>query len=411
MNTSADLLKELRIDRKAPPPASSRRGLWIALAVVAVLAVLAAVGWFVFGREKPIEVETAPTVALGGGGGAASVLDASGYVVARRMATVSAKITGKVQEVLIEEGMRVEAGQVLARLEPIDADADRALAQSQLQAARSQSAGVQAQLIEAEANARRLSALVAQQLVSKAQYDQAVAQRDLLRAQLATAQRNATSASDRLRIADIGVDNTVVRAPFAGVVIAKAAQPGEIVSPLSAGGGFTRTGIGTIVDMDSLEIEVDVGEAYIGRVKAKMPVEATLNSYPDWKIPAEVIAIIPTADRGKATVKVRVALKTKDPRIVPDMGVTVSFLEKAAEGSVEQPRGVRVPSTALTQREGADVVFVVGAENVVELRQVKLGGVLGDDRAVESGLAPGETVVIDPPAELADGKKVAEATQ
>ena len=399
MNTSADLLKELRIDRKAPPPAPSRRGLWIALAVVAVLAVLAAVGWFVFGREKPIEVETASTVALGGGGGAASVLDASGYVVARRMATVSAKVTGKVQEVLIEEGMRVEAGQVLARLEPIDADADRALAQSQLQAARSQSAGVQAQLVEAEANARRLSALVAQQLVSKAQYDQAVAQRDLLRAQLATAQRNATSASDRLRIADIGVDNTVVRAPFAGVVIAKAAQPGEIVSPLSAGGGFTRTGIGTIVDMDSLEIEVDVGEAYIGRVKAKMPVEATLN------------AIIPTADRGKATVKVRVALKTKDPRIVPDMGVTVSFLEKAAEGSVEQPRGVRVPSTAITQREGADVVFVVGAENVVELRQVKLGGVLGDDRAVESGLAPGETVVIDPPAELADGKTVAEAPQ
>ena len=163
--------------------------------------------------------------------------------------------------------------------------------------------------------------------------------------------------------------------------------------------------------MDSLEIEVDVGEAYIGRVKAKMPVEATLNSYPDWKIPAEVIAIIPTADRGKATVKVRVALKAKDPRIVPDMGVTVSFLEKAAEGSVEQPRGVRVPSTAITQREGADVVFVVGAENVVELRQVKLGGVLGDDRAVESGLAPGETVVIDPPAELADGKTVAEAPQ
>ena len=339
MNTSADLLKELRIDRKAPPPAPSRRGLWIALAVVAVLAVLAAVGWFVFGREKPIEVETASTVALGGGGGAASVLDASGYVVARRMATVSAKVTGKVQEVLIEEGMRVEAGQVLARLEPIDADADRALAQSQLQAARSQSAGVQAQLIEAEANARRLSALVAQQLVSKAQYDQAVAQRDLLRAQLATAQRNATSASDRLRIADIGVDNTVVRAPFAGVVIAKAAQPGEIVSPLSAGGGFTRTGIGTIVDMDSLEIEVDVGEAYIGRVKAKMPVEATLNSYPDWKIPAEVIAIIPTADRGKATVKV---LSSHDKWYgvtyhEDKAGVVQAMADKAAAGLYPTP--------------------------------------------------------------------------
>lgn len=405
MNTSADLLKELRIDRKAPPPAPpSRRGLWITLAVVVVLLALAAAGWALLGREKPLEVRTAPTVALGGGGTAASVLDASGYIVARRMATVSAKVTGKVQEVLIEEGMRVEAGQVLARLEPIDADADRALSQSQLQAARSQTTGVQAQLVEAEANARRLSSLVAQQLVSKAQYDQAVAQRDLLRAQLQTAQRNERTAADRLKIADIGLDNTVVRAPFAGVVIAKAAQPGEIVSPLSAGGGFTRTGIGTIVDMDSLEIEVDVGEAYIGRVKAKMPVQATLNSYPDWKIPAEVIAIIPTADRGKATVKVRVALKEKDPRIVPDMGVTVSFLEKAEEGTAEtKPTGVRVPAAALVQREGGDAAFVVGDENRVELRKVQLGGPLGEDRQVTSGLAPGETVVLDPPADLADG--------
>jgi RND family efflux transporter MFP subunit len=409
MNTSADLLKELRIDRKAPPPAPpSRRGLWITLVVVVVLLVLAAAGWALLGREKPLEVRTAPTVALGGGGTASSVLDASGYIVARRMATVSAKVTGKVQEVLIEEGMRVEAGQVLARLEPIDADADRALSQSQLQAARSQTTGVQAQLVEAEANTRRLSSLVAQQLVSKAQYDQAVAQRDLLRAQLQTAQRNERSAADRLKIADIGVDNTVVRAPFAGVVIAKAAQPGEIVSPLSAGGGFTRTGIGTIVDMDSLEIEVDVGEAYIGRVKAKMPVQATLNSYPDWKIPAEVIAIIPTADRGKATVKVRVALKEKDPRIVPDMGVTVSFLEQAQEGDA-QPRqtGVRVPAAALVQRDGGDAAFVVGDENRVELRKVQVGGPLGEDRQVTSGLAPGETVVLDPPAELADGGLIA----
>ena len=147
--------------------------------------------------------------------------------------------------------------------------------------------------------------------MSRAQYEQAVAERDALRAQLATAQRNAQVAADQLRIADNGVDNTVVRAPFAGVVIAKAAQPGEIVSPLSAGGGFTRTGIGTIVDMDSLEVEVDVGEAFIGRVQPKMPVEAMLNAYPDWKIPAEVIAIIPTADRGKATVKVRVALEAE----------------------------------------------------------------------------------------------------
>ena len=183
----------------------------------------------------------------------------------------------------------------------------------QVGAARSQVDSVQAQLAEAEANARRLSTLVSQQLVSKAQYDQAIAAARLA-ARPADHIRSATRkvAGDRLRIADLGVDNTIVRAPFAGVVTAKAAQPGEIVSPLAAG-GFTRTGIGTIVDMDSLEIEVDVGEAFIGRVQPKMPVEATLNAYPDWKIPAEVIAIIPTADRGKATVKVRVALKTQGP--------------------------------------------------------------------------------------------------
>jgi len=407
MNTSADLLKELRIDRKAPPPAPpSRRGLWITLGVVVVLLALAAAGWAVLGREKPIEVRTAPTVALGNNAASASVLDASGYVVARRMATVSAKVTGKVQEVLIEEGMRVEAGQVLARLEPIDADADRALSQSQLQAARSQTGGVQAQLVEAEANTRRLSSLVAQQLVSKAQYDQAVAQRDLLRAQVLTAQRNERTAADRLKIADIGLDNTIVRAPFAGVVIAKAAQPGEIVSPLSAGGGFTRTGIGTIVDMESLEVEVEVNESFIGRVQPKMPIQATLNAYPDWQIPGEVIAIIPTADRSKATVKVRVALSVKDPRIVPDMGVRVSFLEAARPQQAEQPKGVRVPAAAVVERDGAQVAFVVGDDDTVQQRGLKVAGKLGDDTHVTDGLQAGETVVLDPPAELKDGVKV-----
>jgi multidrug efflux pump subunit AcrA (membrane-fusion protein) len=167
-----------------------------------------------------------------------------------------------------------------------------------------------------------------------------------------------------LTIADNGVDNTIVRAPFAGVVTAKAAQPGEIVSPLATG-GFTRTGIGTIVDMDSLEVEVDVGEAYIGRVQAKMPAEVVLNAYPDWRIPAEVIAIIPAADRGKATVKVRVALKVKDPRIVPDMGVRVSFLEKPREAKDDKPQGVRVPAAALAQRDGKTVAFTVGEDGKV----------------------------------------------
>jgi RND family efflux transporter, MFP subunit len=413
MSTSADLLKELRIDRKAPPSAPpSRRGLWIAVVLVVLLA-LGLGGWLLFGRSKAIEVTTAPVVAIAAGSSSASVLDASGYVVARRMATVSAKITGKVREVLIEEGMRVEQGQVMATLDPIDADAQRLLSASQLDAARSQVANMQAQLRQAEADAQRLQTLAGQQLVSRSQYEQAVSQRDALRAQLQSAQRNVVVAGNQLSISDLNVDNTIVRAPFSGVVTAKAAQPGEIVSPLSAGGGFTRTGIGTVVDMESLEIEVEVGEAFIGRVKPGMPVEATLNAYPEWKIPAEVIAIIPSADRGKATVKVRVALKQKDARIVPEMGVRVSFLEAPQAQAQDKPQGVRVPGAAIVKRGGQDVAFALKEDNTVEQRALKTGIALGDDRQVLSGLAAGDTVVLDPPEGLRDGVKVkmAESTE
>ena len=407
MNTSADLLKELKIDRKSPagrePP--SRRGLWIGLVVLVVLLVLAGGAWALFGRKPAVEVRTAPVVAISAGGSSASVLDASGYVVARRMATVSAKITGKVREVKIEEGMRVEEGQVMATLDPIDADAARDLSASQVGAARSQVENIRAQLTRAEADATRLQTLVGQQLVSRSQYDETISLRNALRAQLQTAERNVKVAGNQLSISDLGVDNTIVRAPFSGVVTAKAAQPGEIVSPLATG-GFTRTGIGTIVDMESLEVEVDVGEAYIGRVQPKMPVEVTLNAYPDWKIPGEVIAIIPTADRGKATVKVRVSMKVKDPRIVPEMGVRVSFLEESKPAEAQKPQGVRVPGAALAERNGSTAAFVVGEENRVALQSVKTGIALGDDRQVLTGLTAGDTVVLDPPATLKDGDKV-----
>jgi RND family efflux transporter MFP subunit len=408
MNKAADLLNELRIDRGAPAPVSSRRGLWLTLGIgAAVLAIPIAIGaWALFGRDDAVEVQTAQVVAIGGGSGNASVLDATGYVVARRMATVSSKVTGKVLEVMIEEGQKVAAGDVMARLDPVDANAQRALAASQVAAARSEIGSVRAQLNEAEANAVRMDRLVQAKLVSTSQHDQAIADRDALRAQLATAEQNAQVAQSQLRIADQDIDNTVVRAPFAGVVIAKAAQPGEIVSPLSAGGGFTRTGIGTIVDMDSLEVEVEVGEAFIGRVQPKMPVEATLNAYPDWKIPAEVIAIIPAADRGKATVKVRIALKVKDQRIVPEMGVRVSFLEPARPApAVAEAPGVLAPAAAIASRDGKDVAFVVNDEKVSQ-RPLRLGRKLGDDREVLDGLAGGDTVVLDPPKDLADGERV-----
>jgi RND family efflux transporter MFP subunit len=407
MSRPDELLKELRIDRNAEPP-PSRTGLWIGLGVVAAVAVLAIGLWAWFGRAKPVEVTTAVVTVAAQGSGAASVLDATGYVVARRMATVSAKMTGRVREVRIEEGQKVAAGEVMAVLDPVDADAARTLAADQLAAARASVAGKAAQLREAEANATRLGDLVRRQLVSRAQFDQAVAQRDALRAEVAWSQKTAEVAASQLQIAANGVDDTVVRAPFAGVVIAKAAQPGEIVSPLSAGGGFTRTGIGTIVDMDSLEVEVDVSESYIGRVQPGMPVQAVLNAYPDWTIPAEVIAIIPTADRAKATVTVRIALKQKDARIVPDMGVRVSFLEKAAPATEAAVPRTLVPAAAVRHDGDQDIVFVV-RDGHAERRAVKVGAGNADPRQVQAGLSGGETVVLDPPAALHDGDAVRDA--
>ena len=404
MNSHADLLRELRIDRKEEPP-RRRRWPWIIGAIAVALALLALVATWM-GKNRPLEVEAA-TATAPGAGGSNSVLDATGYVVARRMATVSAKVPGRVREVRIEEGQSVREGEVIATLDPIDAEQQRALSQSQLAAARSQGASLQAQLREAEANANRLAPLVRENLVSRAQYEQAIAQRDTLRAQLATARQNAVVAERGVRIAAQGVDNTIVRAPFDGVVIAKAAQPGEIVSPMAAGGGFTRTGIGTIVDMDSLEVEVDVGESYIGRVRPGMPVQATLNAYPDWKIPAEVIAIIPTADRAKATVKVRIKLNQKDPRIVPDMGVKVSFLEEAKPGDAGKRAGVRIPAAAVVEREGKPVVFVIGADDKVTMTPVGTGEKLGEaDIQVTSGLEAGASVVVSPPEAMRTGARV-----
>jgi RND family efflux transporter MFP subunit len=404
MEKSRELLNELRIDRSTAAPVSKAL-LWGILALLLLVLAGGAAAWWL-NRERLPQVQTAVATKIGGN---ASVLDATGYVTARRMATVSSKITGKVKELLIEEGQHIKAGQIMATLDPIDAEAQRQLATAQLAVARSQLGSVRAQLKLAEADVIRFENLFARKFVAAAQVEQYVAQRDALRAQLETAQRNVQVASDQLRISEDGVNNTVIRAPFAGVIIAKAAQPGEMVSPLSAGGGFTRTGIGTLVDMDSLEIEVDVNEAYIGRVTPKMPVDAYLNAYPDWKMPAEVIAIIPSADRSKATVKVRIALLNKDARIVPDMGVKVSFREAAKAANAQQNEGVRVPGAAIVERDGKALVFVVGSDKQVERRAVQLGRAMGEERQVLAGLRAGDSVVLAPPATLADGMKIAVA--
>lgn len=409
MTNQQDLLNELRLDRRAPRPAPARP-LWPwLLALVALLLAVAGAWWWLAG-EGTVSVRTASAIAVPAGGSrASSVLDATGYITARRIATVSAKITGKVEDVLIEEGQHVEEGQVLARLEVTDAQAQRALSASQLAAAQSQVAQVRAQLQLAEKTLARSRELAERRLVPQQQLDQAQSEHDALRAAVASAQRQVDVARDALAVADIGIDNTIVRAPFAGIVTAKAAQPGEIVSPISAGGGFTRTGIGTIVDMDSLEIQVDVNEAFIGRVSAGQPVEAVLNAYPDWRIPAEVIAIIPTADRSRATVRVRVALKLKDPRIVPDMGVRVSFLDSddAASDSTasEAASGVLVPAEALVSRDGRDLVFVL-QDGRARSTQVQVGERRGANARIASGLAIGERVILSPPDTLDDGDAV-----
>ena len=396
---TAELLRELRIDRDGRPTRARR---WRLVLVVIALVVLAAALWAGWSWFSTPTVRTVAARAAAPAGGTGSVLDASGYVTARRQATVSAKITGKITEVLIEEGMRVADGAVLARLDDTEAKAQLALARAQLAAARSQDGEIGAQLQQAERDYTRSQELFNKQLVPEQSMDAARAQRDTLRAKLAANQEQIRVATESVSVAQVQLDNTVVRAPFAGVVVAKSAQPGEMISPISAGGGFTRTGIGTIVDMESLELQVDVNESYINRVTAGQPVEAMLNAYPDWKIPGSVIAIIPAADRSKATVKVRIAIRSKDPRIVPDMGARVAFLDAGGPAArAPAASGVLVPADAIR----GDAVFVY-ANGRVERRSVTPGQAMGADREIVKGLRAGERVVVAPPPSLKDGAAV-----
>ena len=373
-----------------------------------VLLAGAALAWFI-GRGEATEVVVTPARLIPAAGGGTSVLDATGYVTARRQATVSAKITGKVRTVLIEEGQVVEAGEILATLDDSETRADVALRQAQVAATRAGLAEIRSALANAEREFERQRELEARKLTSVAALDTARTHAEALRARLASQRSEVKVTEEALDVARVQLDNTIVRAPFAGVVTVKAAQPGEMISPISAGGGSIRTGIGTIVDMDSLEIQVDVSEAYINRVQAGQPVAAVLNAYPDWRIPAEVIAIVPTADRSKATVKVRIALQTKDSRIVPEMGVRVAFLEEqpttAGTAAVAPSRGVLVPPAAIRQDGGVDVIYVM-ADGKAERRVVTLGGTQGDARQVLSGVSGGDAVIVDAPATLKDGDPV-----
>jgi RND family efflux transporter MFP subunit len=397
----SELLSELRIERDGQPP-RSRGQLLVAIAVL--LVVVGVVLWYALPRLSVPAVRTAIAREAGPSAGPASVLDATGYITARRQATVSAKITGKVAEVLIEEGQRVREGDLLARLDDTEAKAQLALARAQLAAARAQLAELRANLAQAERDYTRQQELARRELVSAQSLDAALAQRDMIRARLGAGTEQVGVATESARVAQVQLDNTVIRAPFSGVIVAKAAQPGEIVSPMSAG-GFTRTGIGTIVDMDSLEIQVEVNEAFINRVTPEQRIEATLNAYPAWKIPGSVIAIIPAADRSKATVKVRIAVDSKDPRIVPDMGVRVGFLGAQPSSGPAPAAGVLVPIEAV-RGDGASAVVFVYADGKVARRPVTLGRTIGGQREVLGGVKDGERVVVSPPASLADGARV-----
>ncbi|MDH3644579.1 MAG: efflux RND transporter periplasmic adaptor subunit, partial [Gammaproteobacteria bacterium] len=342
------LLGALKIDRDAPREVSGRPLKWFVL--IALIAGVGFVGWFVdfSGAPDVVGVRTALARSVAEVSAGASVLDATGYVVARRQATVSAKTTGKVVEVLIEEGVVVEKDQLLARLDDSIPQAQLELAESQLQAAKASLEEINVQRKQAQLDLDRTRGLAKRSLASQADLDRDELSVEALIARLDRAQQDIVVSERSLAVQRQVVADMQIRAPFAGIVVAKAAQPGEMISPVSAGGGFTRTGICTIVDMGSLEVEVDVNESYINRVYARQPVQVTLNAYPDHHFPAEVIAIIPTADRNKATVRVRVALLEKDQRVLPDMGVRVAFLEEQSEARQPVvPTGVVVPDAAV----------------------------------------------------------------
>ena len=403
MSSPKPTLDDLRIERGAEPESISR--FWpVAIGIVVLVLAVGVILWVK--RPGAIPVHTVLVREASGNGIERTVLNASGYVTARRQATVSSKITGKVTEVLVEEGMKVQEGQVLARLDDTNVKTSLRLAQAQLVSANNALAETRVRIREADQELERQTGLVKNKIATQADYDHAEAASLALRARLEQQQADVTVAEKQVAYWDQQLDDTIIRAPFSGIVTSKNAQPGEMISPISAGGGFTRTGICTIVDMDSLEIEIDVNESYINRVAAGQAVEATLDAYPDWKIPSKVIAIIPTADRQKSTVKVRVGFDKLDPRILPEMSVKVAFRESSGSGPVAG-RTVIVPKAALQQQGGHDVVLVM-QNGKAERRAVTVSQTRSDEVVISAGVAAGEKVILDGPAGLADGAAVVE---
>jgi len=338
---------------------------------------------------------------------ASALLNASGYVTPRRRSTIAAKITGRVTAVYAEEGIRVNAGQTLARLDDSDARVRLVAAKAERDATAASIKDLEVNLANAERELQRAKDLQAAGIQTVQALDQARTTVESLRARIALAREQVRAAEARIKVAEQDVENATIRAPFGGLVVSKDAQVGEMVSPISAGGGFTRTGIATVVDMNSLEVEVDVNESYISRARPGQRVIATLDAYPDWQIPAKVRTIIPTADRQKATVKVRIAFDKLDPRILPDMGVKVAFLSEEDPGSRNRANKATalIPRGAVREEDGKQVVFLV-REARLERRAVSLGAERGSDVEVIAGVSPGDKLVVRGPQMLREGQAV-----
>jgi RND family efflux transporter MFP subunit len=405
MSTSPDPAKpdlsSLRIGEGQRKSGKTGKRLGVFAAMLGVLVIVTG-AVFAFRDQKPIvEVATVQKPATG----RPALLNASGYVTPRRRATVAAKITGRVTGVFFDEGMHVKQGQILATLD--DSDVRRALdsAVADRNSTQAQIMDYQVQLKNAEIELHRADQLQAAGVQSQEALDNARTSADSLKAKIALTKEQVAASAARINEAQQAVDNCVIRAPFEGIIVSKDAQVGEMISPISAGGGFTRTGVATIVDMNSNEIEVDVNEAYIARVEPGQPVTAVLDAYPDWQIPSKVRTVIPTADRQKATVKVRISFLKLDPRILPDMGIKVAFLGNEPAKKEGAAPAATVPSDALRDESGKKIVFLV-KDAKLERRAVTVGNTNGGAAEILAGLTEGDRVVVKGPADLRDGEAV-----
>jgi len=403
MALNQDALNALRIERSdGPAPSNSTRNRIVMVAIGVLLVIALSVWWYSSNRATAVEIIDVQAV-RSSTSNATSVLDASGYVVARRIATVSAKMMGQVEQVLIEEGDHVKAGQVLARLDGSTVRKQFDLSQQQLEAARAQLAEVRVRLADAQRAVKRAEQLRAEKLISEADNDTVQTNAAALQAQLAALEQQVSVSEANVKVQRQSVSDLEVRAPFDGVVLSKAAQPGEIISPMSAG-GFTRTGIATIVDMDSREIEVDVNESFIHRVVENQKTEAVLDAYPDWTIPSHVISIVPTADRAKATVKVRIGFDKLDPRILPDMGVKVRFMDNN-ESSSASNASIELPATAIVNDSNHRYVWRIN-DDKLERVAVSTGVERNGQTQILAGVQAGDHVVNNPASTLQEGMKV-----